>query len=45
MLGDYSIKELLVWLGGMLVAGAFTILGAFYVVDNFVAPRDHTIHC
>lgn len=39
MLG-FSTKEVLLWLGGMLVAAAITILGAIWVVDALVDPRD-----
>jgi hypothetical protein len=38
MLGDYSIKEILVWIGGMLVAAALIILGVIYAVDTLIAP-------
>jgi hypothetical protein len=38
MLGEYSIKELLIWIGGMLVAAAILILGVIYAVDSLIAP-------
>jgi hypothetical protein len=41
MFGD-SIKETTLWIIGMLVAAAITIWGAFYVVNNFIAPHDPT---
>ena len=41
MFGE-STKEVLLWIAGLLVATAITILGAFYVVDHFLAPHDPT---
>jgi hypothetical protein len=32
----------LLWITGLLVATAITMWGAFYVVDNFIAPHDPT---
>jgi hypothetical protein len=40
MLGEYSTKTLLIWLGGMLVAAAIAILISFYVVDHFLAAHN-----
>jgi uncharacterized membrane protein YqiK len=40
MFGDYSAKEILLWIGSMLVAAAIVILGAIWAVDALVAPRD-----
>jgi len=34
-----SIRELLMWIGGMLVAAVVTVLGLFYWIDN-VAMHD-----
>jgi hypothetical protein len=39
MFGD-SGKELGLWIFGMLVAAA--VWGAFYLVNNYIAPHDAT---
>jgi hypothetical protein len=37
----YSIREILLWIGGMLVAVAITtILGVIDVLDNYLAVHD-----
>jgi hypothetical protein len=41
MFGE-STKAVLLWITGLLVATAITMWGAFYVVDNFIAPHDPT---
>jgi hypothetical protein len=41
MFGE-SGKELALWIGGMLVAAGIAVWGAFYVVNNYIAPRDTT---
>jgi hypothetical protein len=38
MFGDYSIKEILAWIGGMLLAAALVILGVIFAVDRLVDP-------
>ena len=39
MFGE-TIKEIVLWVGGMLVAAGITILSAIYVADRFIAPPD-----
>lgn len=39
MVGD-SAKEIMLWIGGLLVAGAITILGAIWAVDSYLAFHD-----
>jgi len=34
----FSIKGMLAWIGGLLVASVLTILGAIYVVDHYIHP-------
>ena len=38
MFWGYSIKEILTWLGGMLLAAALVILGVIFAVDRLVDP-------
>jgi len=38
MFGDYSIKEILAWGGGLLLAAALVILGVIFSVDRLVDP-------
>jgi hypothetical protein len=40
--GPYSIREILLWIGGMVVAATIIILAVIYVTDNFLIPRDPT---
>jgi hypothetical protein len=39
MFGEFSTKELLLWIAGLLVAAAIDIVGAIYV-NNILAPHD-----
>jgi hypothetical protein len=39
MFGEFSTKEMLIWVAGMLVAAAVIIVGAIYAVNTFIAPR------
>jgi hypothetical protein len=36
-MGDYSIKEILAWIGGMVLAAVIVIFGVMYAVQ-FIAP-------
>jgi hypothetical protein len=40
MSGGYSAKELLMWIGGTLVAVMIVIFGVIMVVDTYLAFRD-----
>lgn len=40
MFGDYSAKEIMSWVGGMLIAVAIVIFGVIMVVDTYLAFRD-----
>lgn len=40
MFGEFSTKELLLWIAGLLVAAGIVIVGAIYAVNNFIAPHD-----
>ena len=40
MFGDYSAKEILMWIGGTLVAVMIVIFGVILVVDTYLAFRD-----
>ena len=41
-MGPYSIREMLLWIGGMVVAATIIILAVIYVTDNFLIPHDPT---
>ena len=40
MFGDYSAKEILMWIGGTLVAAMIVVFGVILVVDTYLAFRD-----
>ena len=40
MFGDYSAREILMWIGGVLVAVVIVIFGVIMVVDTYLAFRD-----
>jgi hypothetical protein len=40
MFGEFSTKELLLWIAGLLVTAVIVIVGAIYVVNNILAPHD-----
>jgi hypothetical protein len=40
MFGDYSAKEILMWIGGMVVAAMIVIFGVIMVVDMYLAFQD-----
>lgn len=46
MFGTYPVREILFWIGGMLVAAAIAIFGVICLVDAYLAfhdPADVTI--
>ena len=40
MIGKYSTKGFLMWVVGMLVAAAITIIISFFVVERFLAAHN-----
>lgn len=40
MFGEYSIKEILLWIGGTLVAAMIVMFGVIMVVDTYLAFQD-----
>jgi hypothetical protein len=40
MFGEYSAREILMWIGGTLVAVMIVIFGVILVVDTYLAFRD-----
>jgi hypothetical protein len=40
MFGTYPAREILMWIGGMLVAAAIAIFGVTYLVDAYLAFHD-----
>jgi len=40
MSGGYPAKEILMWIGGTLVAAMIVIFGVILVVDTYLAFRD-----
>ncbi len=46
MFGTYAAREILFWIGSMLVAAAIAIFGVIYLVDAYLAfeePADVTV--
>ena len=39
MFVEHSSRELLIWIAGLLVATAITILGLMYVVDHYLITQ------
>lgn len=37
MFGTYPAREILTWIGGMLIAAAIAIFGVIYAVDAYLA--------
>ena len=40
MFGTYPAREILMWIGGMLVAAAIAIFGVICLVDAYLAVHD-----
>jgi hypothetical protein len=40
MFGTYPAREILVWIGGMLIAAAIAIFGVICLVDAYLAVHD-----
>jgi hypothetical protein len=36
----FSARQLLIWVGGIMVAGVLAIFGVFYLVNHLVAAPD-----
>ena len=41
MFGEYSARELALWIGGTLAAAVFVFFAAVFAVDHWIAP--HTV--
>lgn len=40
MFGTYPAREILMWIGGMLIAAAIAIFGVIYAVDAYLALHE-----
>jgi hypothetical protein len=40
MFGTYPAREILMWIGGMLMAAAIAIFGVIFLVDAYLAVHD-----